>query len=174
MKIFNETMKNIGPKIPINVLFACSGNICRSAYAEYIFRRIVDNSDILKDKISVKSAALSFKNDTIDSRTKKMLIAEGFSEEEIDLHIPHYIQGNEKLFDEADLILGFSNDHRLACEKKYREKFQMLSQIVLDLKVSIGDPYWTETFEQFQEILNRVKELLDEFKIMLERRFSQL
>ena len=164
-------MKNIGQKIPINILFACSGNICRSAYAEYMFRRMVDNSEILKDKISVQSAALSIINETIDPRTKKILMAEGFGEDEIDRHIPHYIKGNEKLFDEADLIIGFT---KLATPKKYREKFQMLSQIVLDLKVAIGDPYWTESFEQFQEILNRVKELLEEFKLMLERRFSQI
>ena len=174
MKIFNETMKNIGNKIPINVLFACSGNICRSAYAEYIFRRMVENSEILKGKISVKSAALSIINETIDPRTKKMLMVEGFSEDEIDRHIPHYIKGNEKFFDSADIIIGFSNQHRLATPKRYREKFQMLSQIVLDLKVTIGDPYWTETFEQFQEILNRAKELLEEFKSMLEERFSKL
>jgi protein-tyrosine-phosphatase len=174
MKIFNETMKNIGQKIPINILFACSGNICRSAYAEYIFRRMVGNSAILKDKISVKSAALSIMNETIDSRTKKMLMEEGFSEEKIDQHTPHYIKGNEKLFDEADLIIGFTNQHRLATPKRYKEKFQMISQIVLDKKIAIGDPYWTKTYEEFQEILNRAKELLEELKSMLEERFAQI
>lgn len=174
MKIFNETMKNIDNKIPINVLFACSGNICRSAYAEYMFRRMVDNSATLKDKISVTSAGLSIMNETIDPRTKKMLLAEEFSEDKIDQHIPHYIKGNENLFDEADLIIGFTNQHRLATPKIYKDKFQMLSQIVLDKKIAIGDPYWTSTYKEFQEILNRVKELLEELKLMLEGRFTQI
>jgi hypothetical protein len=50
----------------------------------------------------------------------------------------------------------------------------MLAQIVLDKKIAIGDPYWTKTYEEFQDILNRAKELLEELKSMLEGRFSQI
>ncbi|MHA1728791.1 MAG: arsenate-mycothiol transferase ArsC [Promethearchaeota archaeon] len=174
MNFFEETMDKIeknGRKVPLNILFVCSGNICRSAYADFAFRRMVENSNILRDKIKVQSGALQIKNETIDPRTKKFLIEEGFVEGNVDKHEPKYIKEHEKLFQKADLIIGMTNGHKLATPKRFRSKFQQLSKLAEEKKVDIEDPYWTKNYNEFREILKSIRHYLKLIKNKLENHF---
>jgi protein-tyrosine phosphatase len=169
MSIFDDYMQKLGKKIPLNILFVCSGNICRSAYADYAFRRMIVDSLILKDKIHVTSAGLEFRNTSIHPNTKRFLLEEGFKEEEIDKHVPRYIKDYEDFFEQADIIIGMTNSHKLSTPKRFRDKFQQLSKLAINEKVEIEDPYFIDSYEEYCKILNQIRGYLINLLQKLER-----
>jgi len=174
MSLFKDIFTSLENKNLIKILFVCSGNICRSAYADFFFRRLLSETEDLKNKFEIKSGALSFKNSSIDPRTVKSLMSEGFSKDVLNSHIPRIVNEHEYLLEEADLIIGFTSGHRLNTPKEFRNKFQMLSQLVVSKKIDIGDPYFTESFEEFKLIVDRIKEFLIEFLDLLKNHFTPI
>ncbi|MHA1339470.1 MAG: arsenate reductase/protein-tyrosine-phosphatase family protein [Promethearchaeota archaeon] len=163
-------------KIPLKILFVCSGNICRSAYAEFVFKKIVKESEILKGKIEVKSGGVTFRNDYIDERTVAALKKEGISESLSRKHIPRYIKDYPEIFDEADIIIGMTKSHKIGLPKEYRKgenaKFVRLAEIAANEPLDIDDPYFTSNFEEFSEIMNQIKKYLLLLKEKLENFYS--
>jgi protein-tyrosine-phosphatase len=147
-------------KKPLKILFICSGNIIRSAYAEFVFRKMVEDSDILRGKIQVKSGAVQFKNTKIDERTVSVLESEGFNPEEVRKHIPKHKDDYPEIFDEADIIIGMTKSHRVSLPKQYRAgefmKFTLLSELANDERKDIEDPYFTNTMDEYRQILKEV------------------
>ena len=90
-----------------NVLFVCSQNMCRSPYCEYMFRKMVEDSDVLRGKVDVKSSAVMSPVPYIDPKTAEALIREGFDEAYVNSHKPGYILRpyDVKLFKNADIII---------------------------------------------------------------------
>jgi len=169
MSIFDDYMQKLGKKIPLNILFVCSGNICRSAYADYEFRRLITNSEVLKDKIKVKSAGLEFRNTTIHPNTKQYLLEKGFKEDDIDKHVPKYIQDYQDLFEQADIIIGMTNSHKLSTPKRFRDKFIQLSKLAVDEKIEIEDPYFVDTYDEYVKIL----QVIDGFLLKLLQKLNE-
>lgn len=170
---FNEFTKNKNK--PVNILFVCSGNVCRSVYAEFEFRKMVEESKILRNKVIVESGAVQYKNLHIHQNTKKILIREGFDEEEINKFKPRYLkdQENENLMKNADIIIGMARGHKLFTPKEYRKKFKQISELAINEKKDVGDPYFADTFEEYDEMIKEVHDYLVILKEKLEKFYSK-
>lgn len=179
MDIFDEIMQKFAYqkdqktlKKPFKILFICSGNIIRSAYADFTFNRMVEESEILRGRVQVKSGAVQFKNSNIDERTVTVLVKEGFNPDIVRKHIPKHKDDYPEIFDEADIIIGMTKSHRVNLPKQYRAgdlmKFVMLSELVDNERKDIEDPYFVNTFEEYENILKDVRKYLEKLKLKLE------
>lgn len=144
--------------------------MCRSPYAEFIMKRLISESPALKDKvIEVRSSAVFNKSSSIHPRTLKCLVEEGFDREEAEKFKPTFKRGSEKLFAEADVIIGMSEMHRIMTPKKYRSKFITLSEAAIGYYVKIPDPFVFKSDEKYNETLAVIKEYLKLFAGKLEQ-----
>lgn len=110
-----------------NVLFACSSNVCRSPYCEFMLRRMVENDDDLRGKVDVCSSAVFNRSKSIFPKAVDILKREGFDEREILAHKPSFKTDKER-FEKADVIIGMSHTHKLLTPGKYRKKYVTLSE----------------------------------------------
>ena len=165
------------PDKPLNILWVCSGNICRSAYADFAFKKMVEDSPILsKIELKTHSGGLQFQNSAIDPRTTAVLVKEGFDEVEVNKHIPRYKKDYPEMLEEADLIVGMAHSHKLLTPKKYRKeqnKFVQISNWAIGERKDIPDPYFVNTDEEYAELLAQVKEYLEIILKKLEAFYSQ-
>ncbi|TFG16345.1 MAG: hypothetical protein EU530_11920 [Promethearchaeota archaeon] len=157
-----EILSRFTPDKPLNILWVCSGNICRSAYADFVFKKMVEDSPILsKIGLKIHSGGLQFQNTEIDPRTTAVLVKEGFDEAEVNKHVPRNKKDYPEMLEEADMIVGMANSHKLLTPKKYRyDKFVQISNFAIGERVDIPDPYFVSTDEEYAELLAQVKEYL--------------
>lgn len=81
----------------MKILIVCSSNTCRSPYAEFIFKRLVSESDVLKRNIeSVTSSAVFNQSRAMHPKTYALLLEEGFTKEELDAFKPDFILKDRK------------------------------------------------------------------------------
>ena len=74
-----------------NVCRRCSSNVCRSPFAEFVFRRLVEQSPVLsKAGIEVGSSAVFNRSKVIYPKAVVSLEREGFPKEQILAHKPAY------------------------------------------------------------------------------------
>ena len=147
------------PKIK-NILFLCSGNVCRSIFAEYYAKWLKSTSykEKLRD-INFDSAGIRHYFETPHEGTVKYLNSKGISTDGI---IPKDI--TEELINEQDLILAFEEKYHV---RKLKRKFKQLKD--LDEKVflllefagetdnlEIEDPFYLEENE-YNKILKRIE-----------------
>ena len=97
-----------------NIMFICTGNTCRSAMAEGLLKKMLENSKI--QGINVYSAGLhaSTGEYSTDEAIKVM-------KEEYDVNILHHQSKNIKYtnIEEMDLILCATNAHKTTLEYMY-------------------------------------------------------
>ena len=132
-------------------------NICRSPYCEYVFRRIVDNDGVLGKNITwIKSAAVFNKSFHINSKAKTALLREGFTEEEIDAHVPLFKYGQgRKYFDQADIIIGMTRSNKVFLPLKYH------------------DPVLIKNQDEYHRAMDEIKDYLEKYAENLKSEFSQ-
>jgi len=144
-----------------NVLYLCSGNTCRSPFAEYFSKwlQTTKYKDDLKD-ITFDSAGLYHYYEEPQSGTKKYLSAKGivindFEAKEID----------EKLINQQDLILGFEKRWHIS---KLRRKFKNVKNLeqktylLLEFagykeNLEILDPFDLEE-EEYNKVLQKIEQ----------------
>jgi Protein-tyrosine-phosphatase len=157
----------------MKILFVCSSNVCRSPYAEFVFKRLVENNDILKENIeSVRSAAVLNKSHDIFDKTVNSLVSEGFSEKDVLMHKPAFKSTNRALFEEADVIIGMSAMHKYLTPKKYRAKFITLSEAAIGKVIKIPDPFLIKTQSAYDDVMEIIKLFLDLYANNLIDEFS--
>ncbi|UKI15070.1 MAG: hypothetical protein L6V85_03700 [Clostridiales bacterium] len=61
----------------MKILIVCSSNTCRSPYAEFIFKRLVSESDVLKTRISKASRRRRFFNQSRAMHPKNLRAPSG-------------------------------------------------------------------------------------------------
>ena len=158
-----EILTKFKKKSQIRILFICSGNIMRSAYAEMIFEKI------LKDKygdtkIISESGAVEYVNDSIAFQTKKILLEQGVSKERIKQFHPRHVSYYREAFENADLILVMTRGH-LDELPDFREKTFMLTDFVFNEKRDIADPFFDGNIRQsFAEVREGLEELIRIFE----------
>lgn len=159
----------------MNILFVCASNICRSPYAEYVFRRLVDRDEILKRNItSIRSAAVFNKSFKMPAFAVEALRKEGFTDDEIACHTPAFKWGDFVLFENADMIVGMSKIHRFFTPVKYRKKFVLLSEAAIGKSLSIPDPFLKKTQAEYDEVMEILKTFLELFAKDLSERFAAM
>lgn len=157
----------------MKILFVCSSNVCRSPYAEFIFKRMVDENEVLKNNISsVRSSAVFNKSKTIFGKGKISLLNEEFTEEEINKFKPTFKFSDRQLFEEADIIIGMSKAHKFLTPKKYRHKFNTLSEVAIGKTVAIPDPFLRRTQSDYDEVMDIIKTFLGLYANNLIEEFS--
>ena len=148
------------PKIK-NILFLCSGNTCRSPFAEYYAKWLKRTS--YKEKlrnVNFDSAGIRHYFDAPREGTVKYLTSKGIS---LDDFVPKDI--TEELINKQDLILGFESRYHI---KKLKRRFKQIKN--LDKKVflllefagetenlEIEDPINLEENE-YNKILKRIED----------------
>lgn len=158
----------------MKILFVCSSNVCRSPYAEFIFKRMVAENDILNKNIeSIQSSAVFNKSKNIFSKAKYSLISEGFAEEEINDFKPTFKFTERQLFEEADVIIGMGKMHKYLTPRKYRKKFKTLSEVSIGKNVKIPDPFLLKTQEEYDDVMDIIKTFLGLYANNLIDEFSK-
>ena len=139
---------------PINILFVCLGNICRSPMAEYLMREKIKQAH-LQDKIFTASAGTSGWHD-----------GEGMHCGTADILDQHKIASNDfvsrkvrsKDWADFDYLIAMDNENLRDLETLFGhhpEKQFQITALCPDLGIDhIPDPWFTKNFNQTYELLD--------------------
>ncbi len=146
----------------MKILIVCSSNVCRSPFAEFYFRRIVENDPVLKEKVTwLGSGAVLNHSKELHPKAKQALISEGFSEEELSKHTPRHYKENMEIFENADVIIGMSKMHKFFLPKQFKDKFFTLSEIAIGKYVKIPDPFLIKSQAKYNNAMTPIKTFLN-------------
>jgi len=146
----------------MKILFICTGNTCRSCMAEVMF-----NEACNIDGITSLSAGVNAISGTVTSKNSSELVKEKLNS---DISERMAVQLDDKLVNEADLVLAMSKSAKYAAIKY----FQVPRDIIFTLNEYVGvegevsDPYggdsfvYEKTYEQICDLIflliNKLKE----------------
>ena len=146
----------------MKILFICMSNICRSPYCEYVFRRIVQEDEVLLQNVEwVKSSAVFNKSFRINPKSEKVLTDEGFDMEYVLSHKPTFKWGKgRQYFKDADIM-------------RFHKKFALLSVLATGKYKAIPDPVLIKDQEKYNKAMEEIKGYLlsyaDKLKNQLEK-----
>ncbi|MDO5449245.1 MAG: low molecular weight phosphatase family protein [Clostridia bacterium] len=154
------------------VLFVCSQNMCRSPYCEMMFRRLVEESPVLRDKVEVtRSSAVMTPGTSIDPLTVEALVREGFDKTQVEQHRPGFMyrKADIKLFNEADIVIGMTKSHKyMIFVPSWRRKFKTLSEAATGSYKAVPDPWLQRDTEKYIGEMNKIKAYLEQYIKVLE------
>ena len=158
----------------MKILIVCSSNTCRSPYAEFIFKRLVSESDVLKKNIeSVTSSAVFNQSRAMHPKTYALLLEEGFTKEELDAFKPDFILKDRKKFDEADVIIGMGYLQWFLLPLKKKKKYVNLSKAAIGKNINIPDPFYRKSMDFYKKTMDVIKTYLIVYAEKLEKEFSK-
>lgn len=143
----------------MKVLFICMSNICRSPYCEYVFRKIVEEDEVLSKKIEwVKSSAVFNKSFKINRKSEKVLTDEGFDRQYVLSHKPSFKWGKgRKYFKEADIIIGMTRSNKFFLPLGFHKKFALLSVLSSGKYKAIPDPVLIKDQGKYNMAMEEIK-----------------
>lgn len=149
----------------VKITFVCSGNIIRSAYAEFIAKKYFKSKD--GKKIRFDSGACFNQNRYMYPLTKKLLLKEGYEEKDLDTFKPRLIENYLGEFNESTIFIAMTRDHVRYLKRKYPDKTFLLKEMILNKIEDVEDPYYVP--EKGIEIMNELKELILKLCEMFEK-----
>lgn len=148
----------------MKILFVCSSNVCRSPYCEFHLKRTVERDPALAAKVEwIKSGAVLNRSKKLHAMARTALLTEGFSETELDAHVPVKQNAEPFRFEEADLIIGMTKSHRFFLKKQWRHKFLTLSEAAGHKYAPIPDPWLIRDISKYREKMAVILNYLEEF-----------
>lgn len=142
------------------IIFVCHGNICRSPAAEFIFKKIIKDRNIM-DKFHVFSRALSNEESGHDIYPPMMEVLD-------DNHIPydrHYAKRiSKEEYDQADYIFYMDDSNKRIINYMFDDVKVIIHPIYMftDEIKYIEDPWYTDRFNLvFHQIYKCVIDILN-------------
>ena len=158
----------------MKILFVCSSNVCRSPFAEFVFRRLVANSPTLSAAgVEVSSSAVFNRSRNIFPKAVVSLRREGFSDEEIASFKPSFKWCEPEKFRDADVIIGMSKMHKWLTPVSQRKKFMTLSEAAEGKYTPIPDPFLYKSQEEYDKVMSIIKVYLQKYAASLETKFAE-
>ncbi len=162
MSNWKELIQN--EKNDIKISFVCTGNIIRSAYAEYLAKKYFHSKN--DKKVLFDSGACFHQNSYIHSLPKRLLLQEGYSEELVIAHKPRWIENYPDNFNKTTLFVAMTQRHMDYLDENFPGKGFLIKEIVEGKKEEVLDPYYYP--EKGEEIMKELKELVIKFCKILE------
>ncbi|HHX49130.1 MAG TPA: hypothetical protein GX709_01870 [Clostridiales bacterium] len=154
----------------MKILFICSSNICRSAFCDFVFNKMVREDIILRSKVErVDSAAVFNRSRKLFPKTYRYLTSIGYNEEELKAFKPRYYRDHLDIFDEADIIIGMTKSHYTLLPRKYKPKFITLSEVTIGEYKAIPDPWLRLTQKRFNKDMQEIEKYLEIYKEKLKK-----
>ena len=134
-------------------------NICRSPYCEYVFRKMVQEDEVLSKKVEwVKSSAVFNKSFKINHKSEKVLTDEGFDRDYVLSHEPTFKWGKgRKYFKDADIIIGMTRSNKFFLPLRFHKKFKLLSVLATGEYAPIPDPVLIKDQNKYNEAMATIK-----------------
>lgn len=164
MNNWKDLIKN--EKNDVKISFVCTGNIIRSAYAEYLAKKYFHPKNGTSKKVIFDSGACYHQNSYIHPLSKRLLLQEGFTEEQVTAHKPRWIENYLDDFNKTTLFIAMSQRHMRYLNEAYPGKGFLIKDIIEGKKEEVLDPYYYP--EQGEEIMKELKELVLKFCKLLE------
>lgn len=152
---FNPS-RTLPDKWPSRVLFICSGNICRSAYAALVFQRLLKQTPHHTQICSAGTLRIS-------GRMAAPLMIKAAEAWEDDLSTHRSSPLSRPLLQAADLIFIMSPEHEHAClslDPQCRPKICYLSHWLEPPSLEIPDPMG-QPYEAYQRASKQINEALN-------------
>lgn len=134
-------------------------NICRSPYCEYVFRKIVQEDEVLSEKVEwIKSSAVFNKSFKINHKSEKVLTSEGFDRDYVLSHKPTFKWGKgRRYFKDADIIIGMTRSNKFFLPLRFHKKFALLSVLASGEYKPIPDPVLIKDQDKYNQVMEEIK-----------------
>jgi len=142
------------------VLFVCTGNTCRSAMAEGIFKKILKGKTKHDSKFNIISAGIS----ALTGMSPTPEAIKVMSEQDIDISRHHAQELREELIKKADLILVMANEHKEYIYKEFpfaQNKTFLLKKFTLNNKTESN-----QNNERNYEIIDPIGRKIEFYRII--------
>jgi len=142
------------------VLFVCTGNTCRSAMAEGIFKKMLKERTEDDSRFNIISAGISaLQGMSPTSEAISVMFEQG-----IDISQHHAQELQEELIKNADLILAMTNEHREYIHKEFpfaQNKIFLLKKFTLNNKYESN-----QNNERNYEIIDPIGKKIEFYRIV--------
>ena len=151
------------------VMFVCSGNVCRSVIAEYLFKEILKQKNLDAQCEVYSSGVFAYNGQTPPKETIDAMMSRS-----IDVSKHTAISTNSSKIHEMDLILCMTNAQKLQLCTRYKElknRIYTLKEYVIydddkNVDIDIEDPYkgswaiYLECVRQIDVCLNKLIDII--------------
>ncbi len=147
-----------------NILFVCSSNVCRSPYAEFAFKKMLEEDERFKGhEINVMSAAVLNRRTAIHGKTRRCLLNEGVPAADIDNFRPTHIEDRVKDF-VPDVIIGM-NKAQGKCIKdpEIKKLYVPMALLVGDKYKGVPDPFMIILQKNYDKVMGSIKVYLRKY-----------
>ncbi len=128
-----EFWSQISAKDEISLLFICTGNICRSPFAELLFKHLLFQSNVPSpDRFKIRSGGFVIQSIPIHEFSKQTLSELGVDETSIDAFHSRNLRMYKQEMEQADFLIVMDTSNRdTMVPAKYRFKTILLSEIAV-------------------------------------------
>ena len=154
----------------IDIMFVCTGNICRSAMADYILKNKVQKDSNLREKIRVCSSGVSAYNGDISTEEAISVMKDEY---DIDLTSHRATNVSDSNILQMDLILAMTLRHKFFLVSMYpnlSDKIYTLREYVGETanNANIDDPYGYGK-NVYSDCAKQINDCIDKLLVKLEK-----